>query len=143
MNIFEAVKTNLENQIHVQEDYLDNGEKILRFNLTIDGGANLQTIIFFNNNDIQCCTSYIQINNAYKKPEFLNLINGFNLKYKIPNLRLEDDNLITSSLVIHFLDKKFNYNADDPEIEKIVALIIVSIKALNDSYPQFMRLQWA
>lgn len=47
MNIFEALKTNLGNKIHLQEEYLDNGEKVLKFNITIDSGVNLQTIIFF------------------------------------------------------------------------------------------------
>lgn len=143
MNIFEALKTNLGNKIHLQEEYLDNGEKVLKFNITIDSGVNLQTIIFFNDNDIQCYTSYMKINNIYKKTEFLNLINKFNMKYKIPTFRIEEDNFITTTFVIYFLNKKYDYYPNDPEIERIIALIGVSFTILNETYPEFMRLQWA
>ncbi|GHH98647.1 YbjN domain-containing protein [Neobacillus kokaensis] len=124
--------------VYMEEVQEDNGGVFFRTRQGFDNGGSVILVVAFNDRedliDLQIF-GVASINNPLKKEAVHNLINDLNVSYRFTKFMEADGNV----------SAQYSYNVGQGELDPVFLMdtLIMLLRTTEESYPKFMKLQWA
>ena len=124
--------------IYMEEVQEDNGGVFFRTRQGFDNGGSVIVVVAFNDRedlvDLQIF-GVASINNPLKKENVHSLINELNKNYRFSKFMEADGNI----------SAQYSFNVAQSQLDPafLMDTLIMLLRTTEESYPKFMKLQWA